>query len=159
MAEGAYVEAQQRLQESLDQFQRTQTPAQVIQAHAALAGVALLQDELRVGQMYLLEALALLSQYRSFVAALFSLPCVALLLAKRGQAEQAAEVYALAERYPYVSNSRFWEDVVGKHVAAAAATLPAEIVAAAQERGRARELWATVEGLLAKLKEMESECR
>jgi hypothetical protein len=80
----------------------------------------------------------------------------ALLLAKRGQAEQAVEVYALASRYPYVSNSRFWDDVVGKYVAAAAASLPPQVLAAAQERGRARDLWATVEELLAELEGMES---
>jgi len=159
MAEGAYVEAQRHLQESLDQFRRSQTQASVIWAHAALASVALLQDESSVSQAHLLEALSLLSEHRSFITALFALPCVALLLAKRGQAERAAEVYALAERYPYVSNSRFWQDVVGKRVAAAAASLSAEVVAAAQERGRARNLWATVEELLGELEQMESESR
>lgn len=58
-----------------------------------------------------------------------------------------------------MANSRFWEDVVGKHIAAAAATLPPEVTAAAQERGRARDLWATVEELLTELEEMESESR
>jgi hypothetical protein len=48
-----------------------------------------------------------------------------------------------------VANSRLWEGVAGKHIAAVAATLPPEVVAAAQERGRARDLWTTVEELLA----------
>jgi hypothetical protein len=63
------------------------------------------------------------------------------------------ELYALASRYKYVANSRWWEDIVGKHVSAIAATLPPEVVAAAQERGRARDLWATAEELLAELEE------
>jgi hypothetical protein len=51
-----------------------------------------------------------------------------------------------------VANSRWFEDVAGRHIAAAAAAqLPPDAVAAAQERGRVRDLWATVEQLLAEL--------
>jgi hypothetical protein len=55
-------------------------------------------------------------------------------------------------RYPFVANSVWWEDVVGKHIATAAAALPPDVVAAAQERGRARDLWSTAEELLGELK-------
>jgi hypothetical protein len=65
--------------------------------------------------------------------------------------ERALDIYALASRYPFVAHSRWFEDVAGKHIAAAAATLPPDVVAAAQERGRARDLWATAEELLAEL--------
>jgi hypothetical protein len=58
-----------------------------------------------------------------------------------------------------VSNWRFWQDVVGKRVAAAAAMLPPQVLAAAQERGRAKDLWAAAEELLAEPGEMESESR
>ena len=61
------------------------------------------------------------------------------------------EIYALASRYPYVANSQWFEDVVGKHITAVAARLPPDVVAAAQERGRARDLDATVAELLAEL--------
>jgi hypothetical protein len=56
----------------------------------------------------------------------------------------------VASRYPHVANSRWFEDVAGKHIAAAAG-LPSDVFAAAQERGQARDLWATVEELLAEL--------
>ena len=65
--------------------------------------------------------------------------------------EQAVELYALASRYPYVANSRWFEDIAGRHIAAVAATLPPDAVAAAQERGKARDLEATVAELLVKL--------
>jgi predicted ATPase/DNA-binding SARP family transcriptional activator len=159
MAEGAYVEAQRRLRDSLAQFQRTETQAQIVWAYAALGGVAVLRGHADEAFTQLLEALSLLNECRSFTAVLCTLPYVALLLAQQGKEEQAAEVYTLASRYPYVSNSRFWEDMAGNHVAAAAASLSPEIVAAAQERGRARDLWATVEELLAELEGMESEPR
>jgi hypothetical protein len=76
---------------------------------------------------------------------------IALLLADRGETERAVELYALASRYPLVANAQWFEDVAGVHIAAAAATLPPDVVAAAQERGRARDLKATVEELLEEL--------
>jgi hypothetical protein len=35
--------------------------------------------------------------------------------------------YRLASRYPFVANSRWFEDVAGKHIAATAETLPPEV--------------------------------
>ena len=61
------------------------------------------------------------------------------------------ELYALASRYPFVANSRWFEDVAGRHIAAVAATLPPDVVAATQARGRARDLEATVAELLVEL--------
>ena len=64
----------------------------------------------------------------------------ALLAAKEDKPEQAVELYALAKSYPFVANSRWFEDVVGRHIAAVAASLPPEVVTAATERGKARDL-------------------
>ena len=74
-----------------------------------------------------------------------------MLLADRGKTERAVELYALVARYPLVANSRWFEDVARKHIATVAATLPPEVVAAAQERGRARDLDAIVAELLLEL--------
>ena len=79
------------------------------------------------------------------------LPAKSLILADQGDPERGVELYALASRYPYVANSRWFEDVVGKHIASAAASLPPDVVAAAQKRARARDLWATAEELLDEL--------
>jgi hypothetical protein len=82
---------------------------------------------------------------------------VACLLADRSgrstpDVERAVEVYALAARYPFVAHSRWFEDVAGKRISAAAAeALPPDMVAAAQERGRERDLWAVAEELLGEL--------
>lgn len=65
------------------------------------------------------------------------------------------ELYALASRYPYFGNSCFREDVIGKHIAAATATLPPEVIEAAQARGRSRDLSETAAGLLDELKNLE----
>jgi len=57
----------------------------------------------------------------------------------------------LASRYRYVANSRWFKDIARRHIAAVAATLPPDVVTAAQERGRARDLWATAAELLTEL--------
>ena len=80
-----------------------------------------------------------------------ALPVLALLLADQGAPERAVDLYALASRHPYVANSRWFEEVIGRHIADAAATLPSDVVTAAQERGQARDLWATAKELLANL--------
>ena len=65
--------------------------------------------------------------------------------------QRAVEVYALAARHPVVANVRFWNDTNGKHVAAVAASWPAEVVEAAKARGAALDLWDTAAELLAEL--------
>jgi hypothetical protein len=60
-------------------------------------------------------------------------------------------LYALASRYPYVANSRWFEDVAGREIASVAETLPPRAIAAAWEQVRKRSLWTTVEELLAEL--------
>ena len=59
------------------------------------------------------------------------------------------EIFALASRYLFIVNSRWFEDVVGRRITIASASLPSDMVAAAQERGRARDLDETVAELLA----------
>jgi hypothetical protein len=73
----------------------------------------------------------------------------ALLLADRGEVERAVELDALASCYDIVANSKWFEEVAGRPIAEAADGLPAEVEAAAQERGRAGDLEGTVEELLA----------
>jgi len=58
----------------------------------------------------------------------------------------------MASRYGHVANSRWFEDVAGREIAGAAASLPPGVVAAAQARGRARDLETTIAELLEELK-------
>jgi hypothetical protein len=77
---------------------------------------------------------------------------IALLLADEGHIGRAVELYALASRYSFVANSRWFEDVAGSQITALAANLPEAAVTAARQRGRARDLMATVEELLTELR-------
>ena len=98
---------------------------------------------------YACEALAIGLETEGFLAMAGGLAAAALLLADGGARERAVELWALLSRHPQIANSRWYEDVAGKHITASAAEMPVEVVVAAQERGRARDLDATVEELLA----------
>jgi hypothetical protein len=82
---------------------------------------------------------------------MWSLPATALLLAGEEENERAVELYALASRYPLVAKSHWFADVAGDTLAEVAATLPVERVAVLRERGRTRDLEATVAELLTEL--------
>jgi hypothetical protein len=88
-----------------------------------------------------------------FVPLMWGLLAAALLPACRGQIERAIELYALASRHPFVARSHWFADVVEQPIVAAAAALPPAglspaAIAAARQRGRARDLDATVKELL-----------
>jgi hypothetical protein len=100
---------------------------------------------------YLCEALQIAAELEVFLPVMFALPAVALLWADWGKLEQAVELYGLASRYPFVANSRWFVDVVGRHITAVTASLPPDVVVAAQERGLKRDLQATAAKLLAEL--------
>jgi predicted ATPase len=154
LAETDYAEAQQFLQQKsmiyreIGQQDDGSTPAMLGCATRSLG-------QLSQAQQYLVEALRLASETRSFPGLLFTLSTLALLLIDQGEPERAVELYALASLHQFVANSRWFEDVAGQHVAAAAADLPVEVVAAAQERGRAQDIWATAVELLAELEKRE----
>jgi tetratricopeptide (TPR) repeat protein len=154
LAEGAYEETHRSLKKSISMCQEFRLSGFLADAEAAMGYAARGIGRPDQAREHLAEALRLGRKQDSWPPVVLALPAIALLLADRGAAEQAVELYALATIFPYVANSRWFEDVAGKHIAAAAA-LPPQVVAAAQERGRARDLWATVEELLAEL-EMDS---
>ena len=148
LAEGAYAEARRLLAESLDAYRQAGRLDMV-----AITGAILACAERGLGRRaqaweHVHEALRV-PFAREFGVAAYALPVAALLQADEGQVERAVELYALVSQSPLVANSRWFDDVAGKHIAAAAEGLPPGGVAAAQERGRARDLWETARELRA----------
>lgn len=84
------------------------------------------------------------------------LAAIAFLQAIGKNTVDALENYALARRHPFVANSRWYEDVVGRHIAEIAAALPPKIVEAAQKRGESSDLWETAEKLVFELRDILS---
>jgi hypothetical protein len=121
----------------------------------ALANLAFAAHELGDNhgtRQHICHALELVAESGAMLPLLWALPAVALLLAGEGEKERAVELYALASRYPLVAQSRWFAVVVGNTLAKLTATLPAERVAVLEERGRARDLEATVAELLSELR-------
>jgi DNA-binding SARP family transcriptional activator/predicted ATPase len=153
LAEGAPARAHQCLQESLTAYQESRGDCEDLSL--VLAALALAAHSLRdthVARQHLRLALESAVESEAVLPLMWGLPATALLLADKGENERAVELYALASRYPLVSESRWFADVVGKQIVASASALPAERVAILQARGRTRDLGATVAELLAELR-------
>jgi tetratricopeptide (TPR) repeat protein len=116
-----------------------------------LGGISVAQGDYQAAETYFREALGIFSQEQTPLDSLTSLVGLAALLARKGRTEWAIEITALASRYPLVANSRSFEEIVRQHITIAAADLPPETVSAAQARGRARDLDATVAEVLTEL--------
>jgi predicted ATPase len=151
-AQKAYDEARHRLRESEVILGRIHHHMQLY-VLVCTALVERAQGHRRAALQSLREALGSFTEVPRLTVTLDALAVGALLTLDAGDAERAVERYALALRYPYVAHSRYYQDVVGVHIAAAAAALPQDVVAVAEERSRARDLWVTVEELLAELEE------
>jgi tetratricopeptide (TPR) repeat protein len=147
LAEGNHAEAWQYLHQGAAIVRESRDQSNLGVHLAALAGAARELGRLAQARELLCEALELCSATRGGLVPLIALPVTALVLADLGEPERAVEIYALAARSPHVARSRLWEDLAGRRIAALAATLPPEAVAAAQERGRARDTEATIKEL------------
>jgi tetratricopeptide (TPR) repeat protein len=148
LAQGAYLEALERLQKSSDLSRAVVARDQVGEVFALQAYAARGLGQPLQAQRHLRAAIQVTDGLERFWPLLLALPVVALLRADEGEVEQAVELYGLASRYRYVADSRWFEGVVGQHIAAAAAKLPLDIVTAAKERGSKLNLQATVGKLL-----------
>jgi tetratricopeptide (TPR) repeat protein len=153
LAERAFVKARDLAQESIALYQQVGQPDEMGWALAVGGCAALGLGDAVQAKAYLGRSLQIGIMFQAPAALAFTLPGLALLLSHRQEKERAVELYALAVRYPFVASSPWFEDVAGRHIAAVAASLPREVVAAAQERGRARDLWETADELLAQLGE------
>jgi hypothetical protein len=151
LARKASDEAHSHLIKSTEILRKTVGGAILADSLALLGYADLALDRSTEAEQHLTEALHLAVEGRLWLPLLRIMPGLALLLSDAGQIERAVELYALASRELHVANSRWFEDVVGRHIASASTALSSEVVDAAKARGRARDLWATAEELLAEL--------
>jgi len=153
LAQGNYDEARTRCEASLAVWQQSSGhPSEFEGELACLALAACGLGNCDEARAHLRAQLAWAQESQMLMPALFGLVAAARLLADVGEMERAVELYALAAQNPFVANSRWFEDVAGKQLAAQAATLPEMVLAAARDRGQARDLHATVAELLAELR-------
>jgi predicted ATPase/DNA-binding SARP family transcriptional activator len=151
LATGDHNEAQRRLQEAVTLCREIRQRGHLGQALALSALVARGSGDLPQAREHLSQALRVAERvhdYETFMFQVIVVAAMALLLADEGLHERAVEVYAMASRHRLVANSRLVVDL--------AAQLPPDTAAAAQARGRARDLKAAMADLVAELGEGET---
>jgi tetratricopeptide (TPR) repeat protein len=146
-----YDEAQAAFAESYRLYQATQGDAYTFYALSGLGFATCCRGDLDQSRRHFRQLLTEGLRRKDFLWLLFALPGLALYLARRGEVERATTVWTLAQCYPFVANSKWYEDVVGREMEAAAASLPPEVAEAAMERGRLLDLWETAGALLDEL--------
>lgn len=151
LVEGDAGLAQQRLQESAEILQRMNERSLLPDVLFCLAYTWRALNERQQAIRYMVQSLKIAIETEPLNPMRFELPGMALLLADREDTEQAVEYYAAALQSPYIANSQWFEDVAGRYIKEKAHSLPPAALAAAQERGQARDLWATANALLAEL--------
>jgi tetratricopeptide (TPR) repeat protein len=138
LAEGDFVRSRDRSRESLA-VHPEETGNLSARSCLGLAARRLLRHN--EARQQLLAGLQWAVKNLNFVTVVSALSGTALLLADYGLAERAVEVHALVARYPLVANSRWFEEVAGREMAAVAAQLPPDAAGAARTRGQAADLW------------------
>ncbi len=106
----------------------------------------------RQAQELLVEALQIGVELHSYPSLSFALPAAAFMLANAGQVERAVELCALIDEHAMCGKTPWFEDVAGKSIKEMAASLPPEVVEAARQRGRQRDLFSTAAELLEEFK-------
>ena len=148
MVAGQWAEAHALLQESIADLQRVGADGMISHPLAFLGITDLKLNDLGQAQKRLGEALTIVSETHEYVSAMNILACALLIYLEKNQLERGVELYALASRYPYFTNTAYLQELVNPPYAALSSTLPPAVLAAAEQRGQQRELWATIDELL-----------
>jgi tetratricopeptide (TPR) repeat protein len=155
LALGKYTEARQALQSNIAALEQAGQHRMLGRTLALAARAELGLGNLATAWAHALRAVQLLSG-RHYFWLLEAMAAAAAVLAERGEAERAVEIYALLNRHEFVANARWFADVFGQVVEKAAAHLPPDTVAAAKARGETLDLWQAARELLAEYGAYES---
>jgi tetratricopeptide (TPR) repeat protein len=147
----AFSEAQQTLTEGLSASRAFGQRDEIGRILATLGYALHGLGESSEAKRYFFEALRLGDQIQAIIPLLVALPGVTFKLIDSRQEERAVEIFALLASYPFITNSRWFEDIAGKYIAQIAASLPSDFVATAEAKVRGRDLRATVKELLIEL--------
>ncbi len=127
----------------------------------ALSGLgysACLRDQPEEAQRHLVKALSEGLALKAYWPVLFALAGVALFLAKWGNAARAVEVWAVAQAQPLVAHSRWFAEVVGERVNAAAISLPPTLLTTIQAQAQTSTFWEIAQTLAQELQQDDPPC-
>jgi predicted ATPase/DNA-binding SARP family transcriptional activator len=151
--DGAYAEAKRLLTRSESAYEGVgyQGNVESVRWFCAYAERGL--GEIDEARRHVSEALGSAADSIDLATLVDMLPAAALLLLDQGETERAVEICELARTVPAVASSQWHADVVGRPIADAAKALPLAVVEAARERGRARDMQATLKELAEEFEE------
>jgi predicted ATPase/DNA-binding SARP family transcriptional activator len=148
LAQGRYAEASQLAQEGIVAFRRSGARADVGWALACLGAAAAALREFDQARQALAEALDVALEFRHRAAPMHVLSAATLLAAEQGRAVRAVELWAAAAEYASVfMTARSHQDIYRQHIAPVVESLPRDVIAAAEERGRVVDVWTVLEEL------------
>lgn len=148
-AKGAALLGLARQEEALRWLESSATTFEQLAQITVIAGVSALLLMADLSRARVRQAVNLAREADSFLAHILTVPAVALYYLEQGEVEKAVELYALASRHRFVTNSAFYEDLVGRTFSEATAALPEDESKAAKARGAQRELAPTIVKLAA----------
>jgi DNA-binding SARP family transcriptional activator/predicted ATPase len=151
LAAGKYGEAAKLLEESVAVYQEIGQWDECCRSLAALACASRALGRHHRVRQELFHEMRRAADRQALAPLVWGLPALALLLADRGEQEQATELHALARHYPLVAQSRWFEDVVGRPIKALASTPPTDVMASARERDQVQDLQAALMKVLSGL--------
>jgi tetratricopeptide (TPR) repeat protein len=146
---GEHAEAARFARQSLPLAEKCDDQFAIARCFKVLGDAACGLRDLKEAKQYFHRALEMDMALRVVSYALHALVSVARLLAAAGEKERALELLALVFHHP--ASWQWVKDRAAPLVAQLEAELPPDVVAEAYERGRARDLEATVAELLAEL--------
>jgi len=152
LARGRPSEALAAYQYSLAFFQAVDYKGWVCTALTGLSRAELALGDSSNAWAHVCQALRIFREmhlYAFFLPLTFSV--LALLLADRGDANKAAELYGIASRQPYLSNSRWFADLYTQPLEAKTGGILGEEVVGAQMHRPVRDLWEIADSLWADL--------
>ena len=139
------------LEQSVDSLNEMNERSLLPEVQANLVYAYLLTKNRDDAISMLIEALRITIENGSMSTMRSELPAMALLLALDGESERAVEIYESALQSPFIANSVWYEQVIGKQIQDTAVYLDLDSIKAAKTRGRERNLWTTVNQLLEEL--------
>jgi tetratricopeptide (TPR) repeat protein len=148
LAQGKNAEAREAYQVSCRFFQSVGEKGWILSALTGLSRAELALGNRSAAWEHARQALQIYTEIHLYTFfAYLSVAVMALLLADRGEIVRALELYSLVTRQGYLAQSRWFADLYGRFIEAAA-NLPPEEIAAAKDRGQALDFSKTIDTLL-----------
>jgi predicted ATPase len=144
---GDFEEVVQVMQPNVQTLEQSGSKSLLGRSLAVMSRAELALNRPDTAWTHALRGVELLSG-RHYFWLLEAMAAAAAVLATRGEAERAVEIYALLKRHPYVANSVWFSDIYGEVVEQAAAALAPEVEAAALARSGTSDLWQAARALV-----------